>query len=378
MKRKHYMYFALVIILLASQACSVGGPAPSTDGGQEPVTTGEPTSPVATTAPSQEAVAIDGPPGPETIDLTSPALYIHPNAPAYEFESTIEYTGVDTTGVAKEVTSIRAIEAQTQPQPAQRLVLDNGGGSSETIAMGDQVYMNFPTMGGCNAFPDAGQQDLSGHMPNLQEEITGQARRVESGIEVNGFVTDKYELSSANLVADDELISAFVYVARNGAFITLFELQGRAEIDFQGLGLPPLPHQLADPNQLADFTRADNYILAEDGSLDIAIPASCVDPAGLAGEFPVMDGALASIIGTGSVFYQIAKPGSEVADFYRAEMPNRGWALTEDTIVESVVTESGSTFPIVTLVFTKDGKYFVVKVEGVDGDPATGVTIKEK
>jgi len=178
------------------------------------------------------------------------------------------------------------------------------------------------------------------------------------------------------LVADDELISAFVYVARNGGFITLFELQGRAKIDFQGLGLSP--YQLADPNQLADFTRADNYISVEDGSLSIAIPASCVNPAGLAGEFPVMDGALASIIGTGSVFYQIAKPGSEVADFYRAEMPNRGWALTEDTIVESVVTEYASTFPVVTLVFTKDGKNVVVKVEGVDGDPATGVTIKEQ
>lgn len=376
MRTQNSTYFALVIILMASQACSVGGPAPSTEGGQEPVTTDEQTSPVATIVPSQEAVAIDGPPGPETIDLTSPALYIHPNAPAYKFESTIQYTGVDPSGVAKEVTSIRALETQTQPQPAQRLVIDNGAGSSETIALGDQVYMNFPTMGGCNAFPDAGQRDLSAFMPNLQEEITGQARRVESGIEVNGFVTDQYELSSENLVTDDELISAFVYVARNGGFIALFELQGRAKIDFQGLGISP--YQLADPNQLADFTRADNYISVEDGSLSIAIPASCVNPAGLAGEFPVMDGALASIIGTGSVFYQIAKPGSEVADFYRAEMPNRGWALTEDTIVESVVTEYGSTFPVVTLVFTKDGKNVVVKVEGVDGDPATGVTIKEQ
>ena len=375
MKTQNSMYFALVIILMASQACSVGGPAPSTEGGQEPVTTDEQTSPVATTAPSQEAVAIDGPPGPETIDLTSPALYIHPNAPAYEFESTIQYTGVDPTGVAKEVTSIRAMETQTQPQPAQRLVLDNGAGSSETIAIGDQVYMNFPTMGGCNAFPDAGQQDLSGHMPNLQEEITGQAQRVESGIEVNGFVTDKYELSSENLVTDDELISAFVYVARNGGFITLFELQGRAKIDFQGLGLSP--YQLADPNQLADFTRADNYISVEDGSLSIAIPASCVNPAGLAGEFPVMDGALASIIGTGSVFYQIAKPGSEVADFYRAEMPNRGWALTEDTIAESVITESGSTFPVVTLVFTKDGKNVEVTVASNSATSAF-VAITEK
>ncbi|MHB8777578.1 MAG: hypothetical protein ACYC6R_07425 [Anaerolineales bacterium] len=99
---------------------------------------------------------------------------------------------------------------------------------------------------------------------------------------------------------------------------------------------------------------------------------------GLVGEFPVMDGATNVSISPGQVSYQIEKPRNEVADFYRAEMPKRGWAPTEDTIVESVVTESGSTFPVVTLVFTKDGKNFVVKVEGVDGDPPTGVTIKEK
>ena len=175
-------------------------------------------------------------------------------------------------------------------------------------------------------------------------------------------------------LADDELISAFVYVARSGGFITLFELQGRAKIDFQGLGL--IPYQLADPNQLADFTRADNYIPVEDGSLNIAIPAGCGNQAGPAGEFPVMDGAIGSQIAPESVFYQIKKPAAEVADFYRAEMPKRGWVLTEDTIVERVETANGSTGPVVTLVFTKDGKNFIVKVDG--GGPVTGVSIKEK
>jgi hypothetical protein len=363
MKKQYTIYFALAVILIAGQACSVGGTAPSTQGGQETVTTDEQTTPVATTVPSQ-AVAIDGPPGPETIDLTSPALYVQPNAPAYRFESTIQYAGVDTTGVAKEVTSFMAFEAQTQPQPAQRFVLDNGFGESETIAIDDQVFM--VVLAECSAFPDAGSQDLSAFMPDLQEEITGQAPRVETGIEVNGFVTDKYELSSENLVTDDELISASVYVARNSGYIALFELQGRTKTDSQGL----------DPNQLADFTRADKYIPGEAGSLSIAIPAGCQDQAGLAGEFPVMDGALASSTAPEVVFYQIEKPAAEVADFYRAEMPNRGWALTEDTIVERVETESGSTGPVVTLVFTKDGKNFMVKVDG--GGPITGVTIKEK
>ena len=361
MKKHNSIYFALVIVLIASQACSAGGTAPSTGGEQ--------TSPLAATASSQEISSIDGPPGPETIDLKSSALYIQPNAPEYRFESTIQYSGPDTTGAAKEVTAFMALEVQTQPQPAQRLILDYGTGSSETTAIDDQVFMVIS--GGCSAFPDAGPQDQSAFMPDLQEEITGQAPRVESGIDINGFVTDKYELSSENLVTDDELTSAFVYVARSSGFITLFELQGRTKTDF----LTKTDLQWLDPDQMADFTRKDNYIPIEDGSLNIAIPASC-NQAGLVDEFPTMDGSIASSTGPEFLFYQIDKPAAEVADFYRTEMPNRGWALSEDTTVERVETASGSTGPVVTLVFTKDGRNFIVKVDG--GGPVTGVTIKEK
>ena len=363
MKKQNSLYFALIIILIASQACSAGGTTPL-------ATTDEQTSPLAATIPAQETGSIDGPPGPETIDLTSSALYVQSSAPEYRFESTIHYSGLDTAGVATEVTAFMALEVQTQPQPAQRLVLDYGTGSSETTAIDDGVFMVIS--GECSAFPDAGSQDQSAFMPDLQEEITGQAPRVESGIDVNGFVTDKYELSSENLVTGDELISAFVYVARSSGFITLFELQGRTKTDL----LTKTDLQWLDPDQMADFIRTDNYIPVEDGSLNIAIPASCENQAGLAGEFPVMDGATGSSTGPEFVFYQIEKTAAEVADFYRAEMPSRGWALTEDTTVERVETASGSTGPVVTLVFTKDGKNFIVKVDG--GGPVTGVTIKEK
>ena len=76
MKKQNLIYFALVTILMTGSACSAGGIAPSTEGGQ--------TNPAATTIPAQEAVVIDGPPGPETIDLTNPVLYITSSAPVYK------------------------------------------------------------------------------------------------------------------------------------------------------------------------------------------------------------------------------------------------------------------------------------------------------
>lgn len=367
MKKQNSIYIALVIILTASLACSVGGTAPSTESGQEPTVAGGQTNPVATTAPSQEAVGIDGPPGPETIDLTNPALYIVPSAPAFTFEMTSKYVGVDTTGVAKEVSQITwSAEVQTQPQITQRFFFGGGDEYSDTVIIGDQmtIAQMFSVSGGtpelfCNTSLASSMQGPSmlESMFKLQDMITGQAPRVESGIEVNGYVTDKYELSSENFVeVPGELVSAFVYVARDGGFITLFELQGRSKTDYQGL----------DPNQFTDVTSAYNFIPVEDGSLDIAIPAECNNPAGLAGEFPVMDGATELSTSLGQVSYKIEKPRSEVADFYRAEMPKRGWALTtEGTLIG------------ISLVFTKDGKNVEVTVASNSATSAF-VAITEK
>jgi hypothetical protein len=103
-------------------------------------------------------------------------------------------------------------------------------------------------------------------MPRLQTMLTGQARGVESGVEVNGYVTDKYELSADNFTeGGDEMVSAFVYVARDGGFITRFEEQLQAKMASFGF----------DPNQVTEGTMTADYFLVEDGSLDIAVPAEC-------------------------------------------------------------------------------------------------------
>lgn len=268
MKKQNSVYTAMAIILLASIACNVGSTARATESGQVPTAGNEQTNPIATAVSTQEASGNDPSAGPETIDLTNPALYIISNAPAYKFDVNTKFTGVDTTGAAKEVSLLMAEETQTLPQKSQHfLVVATGGeGSAETVVIGDQVYTVFQEACYPSTLSSTDGQSLSEGMPKLQKEITGQAQRVESGIDVNGFVTDKYELTSENMVADDELKSAFVYVTRDNGFITRFELQGRIKTDYQGF----------DPNQFTDITTAYNYIPLEDGSLDIAIPAVCV------------------------------------------------------------------------------------------------------
>ncbi len=287
MKKQNRIYIALVIILMASMACSVGTISPSAEAGQKPTAESGQTDPATTIAPSQQAGGNDSSAGAETIDLANPALYVIPDAQAYQFESTIIYTGVDTVGSPKEVSEIGSTEVQTLPQTMQRFqfslkgYMDSAGStgsinilSSDTVIIGDQmtsaqmvsVNGGTPTLH-CNTGLASDMQgpSLLESLPKIQELITGQARRVESGIEINGFVTDKYELSGENFVGNDKPVSAFVYVAREGGFITLFELQYRVNEKRYGF----------DPSQFTDISLAYNFIPVEDGSLSIAIPAEC-------------------------------------------------------------------------------------------------------
>ncbi|MGB3399021.1 MAG: hypothetical protein WBA34_02475 [Candidatus Deferrimicrobiaceae bacterium] len=254
---------------------------------QQGQTTGSgPSNPVATAIPSQDAGNADSAAGPETIDLTNAALYIIPDSPAFRFESTIKYAGVDMTGAAKEVSEIGSTEVQNLPQVTQRFVwalegyVDPPGSSgsvniltSDTVIIGDQMTSaQMVSVNGaepklfCNSGLASETQgpSLFDSIPRIQEWLTGQATRVESGIEVNGFVSDKYELSGDTLQGYG-LVSAYVYVARDGGFITRYEMHFQGNEGRFGF----------DSSQLTDTSLTYNYYLVEDGSLEIAIPAEC-------------------------------------------------------------------------------------------------------
>jgi hypothetical protein len=295
MNKRSSLYVALALVLLTVSACAAGGAAQPAGPGDEQALAGSPAAATesatsntdAATAPSQDAANADGPAGPESIDLTNAALYIIPDSPAYRFESTIKYVGVDNAGAAKEVSEIGSAEVQTLPQVTQRFTfalegyVDSPGSSgtfnilsSDTVIIGDQ--MTSAQMVSVNAaapelFCNTGLASemqgpsLSESTHKIQEGLTGQAPRVESGIQVNGFVTDKYELSGDNLHAGDELVSANVYVAREGGYITRFELYSRGNEGRYGF----------DSGRLTDISFIYNYVLVEDGSLTIAIPAEC-------------------------------------------------------------------------------------------------------
>jgi hypothetical protein len=204
----------------------------------------------------------------------------------------IKMNGVDTAGSPKEFLSHTLLEVQTQPQIMQHVLYEGdlmAGSSdapgsisipkSDTVILGDQMTSaQMVGVGGaaptlmCNTGPTSNTQGPGllqttlDSMPVLQTMLIGQARGVEGGVEVNGFVTDKYELSADNLTeGGEEMVSAFIYVARDGGFITRYEEQLQTKMATFGF----------DPNQVTQGTITADYFLVEDGSLDIAVPAEC-------------------------------------------------------------------------------------------------------
>lgn len=268
MKNKSLFLITMLIILTTIQACSAGPGVQPTKVEQQATLAGDATNPAAVSSPTQEVSEVGLPAGPETIDLTNSALFIRSNTPAYTFDAMMEYSGMDTIGAAKEVTLTINEQTQSIPEKSNHFtVLVTGGeGGGENVILGDQGYLVYQET--CLPFSTSNElfESASEGMPILQELITGQAQRVETGIEVNGYVTDKYELTSENMLEEDELVSAFAYMARDGGFITRFEAQTRLKTDYQGF----------DSNQFTDLVITHNYIPVEDGSLVITIPAACV------------------------------------------------------------------------------------------------------
>ena len=295
MNKRSSLYVVLALVILTASACAAGGAAQPAGAGDEQALEGSPAAATesatantdAAAAPSQDAANADGPAGPESIDLTNAALFIIPDSPAYRFESTIQYEGVDTTGAAKEVSEIGSAEVQTRPQVTQRFTfalegyVDSPGSSgtfnilsSDTVIIGDRMTSaQMVSVNGaapelfCNTglASDVQGPSLQESTHKIQEWLTGQAPRVESGIQVNGFVSDKYELSGDNLQGGDGLVSASVDVAREGGYITRFELHSQGNEGRYGF----------DSGRLTDISIIYNYVLVEDGSLEIAIPAEC-------------------------------------------------------------------------------------------------------
>lgn len=353
-KKKIVFYITLAMTLFA---CSLSG-------GNGEVNS-EPSS--STSGNGDGSSGLYSQPGPETIDLTAQALYAH--SPNYTSQLLMVNEGkmVDGSAITQNI-EINS-DIQTQPTEGQHVTIKSQLSTQsqatllETTILAGQSY-TYSSDAGCFIFPfDPSQGDPFEDFFQVEDNFINEASRVETGVEINGFMTDRYEITEANIDPADEnfdsdftLLEGSLYVAREGGFVT--------RRYFKGITAAAFSDQF-DPNAETQVTFTFNYIPIE-GALGITPPDGCADQLTQGSEFPTMDDATKVSSYPGGLFYESSHTLDEVLDFYRTEMATEGWTLTDDSRLGSFAR----------LTFTKDGRS--VNVLPLQNGPIVAVTIEEE
>jgi hypothetical protein len=356
MNIKKYLFFSTVVLALL--ACSLLGgnndSATASDSGGE-VGSGD--------TGSSGLLSL---PGPATLDLTSPALYVF--APNYSSQVIVIYDGTAQDGSPLTQTITMDQKMQSIPTESSWMKMSTALSNEEkayvmeTATIEGQTY-SYITDAGCFTLPSSSSEGAFDDLFTVSDIFNNQASRVETGVQINGFMTDGYELTADNLSANYQgfdnnftLTKGMLYVARDGGFITQMYLEGLTyATDLEGF----------DPNVETPAKVTFNYIPAE-GELGITPPAGCADQVDSAGSYPLMDDATQLSAMAGTTFYQTNHTLEEVLDFYRSEMAAQGWTLTEESTIGSFAS----------LTFTKDGQ--TVNVMPVQNGDVVSVSIVEQ
>jgi len=245
-------------------------------------------------------------------------------------------------------------EEFTREPPARRLVMEGGAQAVEWVQIGDTAW--FCTGGTC-AQTQQGADDLLSGFGGLAFEpdgfIGGREAELVGQETVNEISTQHYRLklspAEVGILARGEVtdLRADVWVSVEAglpAFVVRYLQSWREQRDDQP-GSAEYSYELYDVNQ--PFT--------------IEPPAGAV---GMPEDIPPYPGAKDLLVMEELITFSTSDAVSTVVEFYRAELPTKGWVKTSDQEV------SGS----YTLIWSKEGRTLTLMI-GPGQDGGTSVVI---
>lgn len=191
-----------------------------------------------------------------------------------------QYQGVGADG--SELTVKIAQQNMEQSTPAwsnytlyQVFINEKAKKSSEFSILNGQVYKN--TGNACSVFADTTAAD---HKPTnwpksfLKSYAAGNARKVESGVKVNGVLTDKYELKLENSPFADslaEMKSGELYRAQKGGYLVRLSITETWQADkWQGTATYGFA-----AGQPVTVTNTVDFTYYPSGKLNVIVPGVC-------------------------------------------------------------------------------------------------------
>jgi hypothetical protein len=362
--------------MLVSMACSLSSIVPNL-GGEDATATPE----VAVLVPTGPALPTE--PGKATVQA-KPTLAAETPLPAstgapqiadvqagldtldsYRLNYNMTVTGKDPKGAdAKQ--ELKLLQETVKSKASLHTVWGGSGwaanknpSSFEIFQIGKTSYMLTPakdtTPATCMSFsndkPAFDQSQLL--TPNeLMGGLQGGAL-VARGEMVNGVKADHYKLLKANLgfgVTTAQV--GDMWLAQDGGFLVKFV--GQADGDFslsadQIKGTVVWDYNLTQINQLKE----------------IVLPAECLASAGAIQDLPVPPNATNQSSFGEIVTFNSPDAPKVVADFFRKELPGKGWKITSDSNLGTVVI----------MAIQKDTRKFSIMITPGQGDQGTAVVI---
>ena len=390
--KTRWLFTVLIVLGLTALACATltGGDTPSLpEAATIAVETGEQVAtqiaeitpePIATSGQTEPTPAGGGDTEPEqgagsneagadSINLADPSLYLQPTG-VNTYRTSLVYSFSGQAADGSTVTSSITGEGAYSVDPYQvRFSFQTSdsavpGETLEIVQIENMMYMVGGEFG-CFSLPVT-EEEVDNPYQELLDTggtLTGQAQRIQPDETINDIPVYVYEITTANLDVSDpttqqiEVITfGRLYLAKDGGYVVRVVLDGRGKNTV-----------LEESDLVGDVHYELNYF-GHNQPVDIAPPADCGTAGGgdegdgTAGGFPVPEGAADVVSMPGLVSFGTPQTVDEVAAYYKTEMVNQGWTLSDETSFAGLAT----------LTFTKDGKTANITITP---DQASGNTL---
>ncbi len=148
---------------------------------------------------------------------------------------------------------------------------------------------------------------------------------LESGVSVNGIKTDHYSVKNSGIEMEEVYSSsAEIWVAQDGGYIVRFI--GQAEGRFY------TGEEIGDGKVTWEFN-----IFDVDAVNIIDFPVECRNQQKAVESVPIPENAINKEILAGIIMFESPDSPVKVGDFYRQQLPDNGWVITEDSSMSSLV-----------------------------------------
>lgn len=300
-----------------------------------------------------------GNPGPKTLSVDDPALNAEYTANVDQHNYWI-IEGVDASGSPHTIAQEINQQVQTEPEWAQYYywsVLRNG----EIFDFSEFAIHNGQHFSVNDQFTCQKREDQTKHKPAVQpsiylQELKGTLKRVETGVMVNGILTDRYEIAKKNINTSSvvEVLSGSLYRAQEGGYLVKFEFSTMFQI-WSGSAY----EEEFDASKQEKWTYLFEQTYYQPGTLQVRMPDACTGQGGsgssgaagnsgstgssafegVPADIPMPDKSQVTDIFVVSdmISYNTTLDLATIAEFYRSNMSGLGWTLATDRSSDTAV-----------------------------------------